>query len=305
LDLSGRSLGLLNEHSHPIMNAAISPDGLRLATFDAAGKGVLWNVDEGTRIMHLPGHSGIVPIIRFSGSGKQLLTSGSDSLIHIWDLISKTETKLTFEPGVISAEWSPDESQLLVVTGDVGNALKGNVRPAGQVAPSAAFLVELRTGVKTNLKTDSIPKFGRFRPNGKHFVLLSRDKKASLWNTATGLVDTKFNPNRRDIDDFAFSPDGQDLLVMHDDELSLWDLDVGDEIVRIPTVEWSAIGHLSQETQLAWNPFSPDGQWILSAHPQLGKWPRDPLKEALNQVPRPLTDAEKQRFSVNLIAERQ
>ena len=300
-DLSGRRLSPPLKHEHPIVNAAISPEGLRLATFDTAGQGMLWNVENGQSIMNLPGHTGMVPLIRFSGSGKQLLTSGSDSTIHIWDLISKTETQLTFNPGVISAEWSPDESRLLVVTGEVENSLKDKSRPTGPPLPSAALLLELRTGAKTNLEADGMPQFGRFRPNGKQFAIVSNDRKVTLYDTATGQADTKFNPNRRPVDNIAFSPDGQDLLLMHDDELSLWDLDVGDEINRIPKADWSAIGQLLLQTAIDWNPFSPDGEWILSARPNLEKWPRDPLKEALKQVPRPLTDAENKQFSVNLI----
>lgn len=300
-DLSGRQLIPPLVHDHPIVNAAISPDGIRLATFDATGKGILWDLENGERIMEFPGHAGIVPNIRFSGSGKKLLTSGSDSTIHIWDLISRTETQLTFDPGVIGAEWSPDESQLLVVTGEVQYALKENSRLPGALLPSAAFLVELRTGAKTKVDAGSMPKFGRFRPNGEQFVIVSKDLKVTLYETTTGKAYTKFNPNRRPIFNIAFSPDGQDLLVMHDDELSLWDLDVGDEIVRISKAEWSAVGRSSLQTPIVWNPFSPDGQWILSAWLHLEMWPRVPLKEALKQVPRPLSDVERQRFSIDLI----
>ncbi len=302
-DLSGRQLIPPLVHDHPIVNAAISPDGIRLATFDATGAGILWDLENGERIMEFPGHAGIVPIIRFSGSGKQLLTSGSDSTIHIWDLISRTETQLNFEPGVIGAEWSPDDSQLLVVTGEVQNALKDKARPAESLLPSAAYLVELRSGARTKLNVESTPRFGCFRPILDQFAIVSEDRKVTLYDIATGKAATKFNPNRRPIFNVAFSPDGQDLLVMHDDELSLWDLDVGDEIIRISKTELFSGERSSLKTPSVWNPFSPDGQWILSSRLHLEMWPRDPLKEVLKQVPRPLTDAEKRRFSVDLIAE--
>jgi len=300
-DLSGRQVIPSLVHDHPIVNAAISPDGIRLATFDATGKGILWDLENGERIMEFPDHAGIVPIIRFAGSGKRLLTSGSDSNIHIWDLISRTETQLNFDSGVISAEWSPDESQLLVVTGDVLNATFDKAHPAGSLQLSAAMLVELRTGAKTKVETEGTPQFGRFRPSRDQFVIVSKDRKVTLYDTTTGNAVTTFNPNRRHVNNIAFSPDGQDLLVMHDDELSLWDLDVGDEIIGISKAEWSAVGRFSLETPIVWNPFSPDGQWILSSWLHLEMWPRDPLKEALKQVPRPLSHVEKQQFSIDLI----
>ncbi len=54
---------------------------------------------------------------------------------------------------------------------------------------------------------------------------------------------------------------------------------------------------------MVWNPFSPDGQWILSVGPELEIWPRDPLTEAIGRVPRTLSDVEKRRFSLDLVAE--
>lgn len=300
-DHSGRQLMPPLIHDHAVVNAAISPDGIRLATFDATGKGILWDVENGEKIMEFPGHAGIVPIIRFSGSGKRLLTSGSDSIIHIWDLISRTETQLTFEPGVISAEWSPDENRLLVLTGEVQNALKDKARPAGPLLPAATWLVELRTGTRSMVDAESLPHYGQFRPNGEQFAVISKVGKVTLYETTTGKAVTNFNPNRRPVSNIAFSPDGLDLLVMHNDELSLWDLDVGDEIVRISKADWSAVGSSLIRTPGVWNPFSPDGQWILSAWQHLEMWPRDPLKEALKQVPRQLSDVERQRFQVDLV----
>lgn len=133
------------------------------------------------------------------------------------------------------------------------------------------------------------------------FAVISKVGKVTLYETTTGKAVTNFNPNRRPVSNIAFSPDGLDLLVMHNDELSLWDLDVGDEIVRISKADWSAVGSSLIRTPGVWNPFSPDGQWILSAWQHLEMWPRDPLKEALKQVPRQLSDVERQRFQVDLV----
>ena len=47
-----------------------------------------------------------------------------------------------------------------------------------------------------------------------------------------------------------------------------------------------------------WKPFSPDGRWIVSATPQLRKWPRNPLLYSRSRVPRPLTDLEKRQFTI-------
>ena len=297
-DLSGRLLHRLEGHLHPVIHANVSPDGLRLATFDEGGLGRLWNIADGTQIMELPGHTGAVHSVHFSSSGKLLVTASSGSGIRIWDLIARTEKTMAMEGDVLQVELSPDEAQLMVVSGKAP-IQSGNM--ITQFSGGKAMLVSRETGVKTPLSFEGTPTSGRFSPDGKLVAVLSREGAVKLFNSTNGQTIEAFNPNRRTIYNMAYSPDGRSLLVHHDRELSLWDLQDYTELLRTPAMSHTdIIGSLQTLNQ--WKPFSPDGNWIISATHTLQKWPRNPLIETIKRIPRPLTEDEKNRFSVNLLS---
>ena len=297
-DLSGRFLHRLEGHLHPVIHASISPDGLKLATFDEGGLGRLWNIEDGTQIMELPGHTGAVHSVQFSTSGKLLVTAGSASGIHIWDLIARTEKTTAIDGDALQVELSPDEAQLMVVSGKApvqsGNRIT-------QFSGGQAVLINRQTGEKKSLPIEGTPKSGCFSPDGKLVAVLSMEGYVRLFNTTDGQVIEAVNPNRRTIYYMAYSPDGKSLLVHHDRELSLWDLQNYTEILRTPAMSYTKIVD-SSHTLTQWKPFSPDGDWIFSATHILQKWPRNPLTETIKRIPRPLTEDETKRFSVNLLS---
>lgn len=297
-DFSGRFLHRLEGHLHPVIHANVSPDGLRLATFDEGGLGRLWNIEDGTQIMELPGHTGAVHSVQFSTSGKLLVTASSGSGIRIWDLIARTEKTMAMEGDVLQVELSPDETQVMVVSGKApiqsGNTI--TQFPGGQT-----LLINLQGAEKKLLPFEGTPKAGHFSPDGKLVTVLSQEGTVKLFNTTNGRTIEAFNPNRRTIYNMAYSPDGKSLLVHHDRELSLWDLQNRTELLRTPAMSYTEIIRSSQ-TLNQWKPFSPDGDWIFSATHTLQKWPRDPLTETIKRIPRPLTEDETKRFSVNLLS---
>jgi WD40 repeat protein len=170
-----------------------------------------------------------------------------------------------------------------------------------QFSGGKAMLVSRETGVKTPLSFEGTPTSGRFSPDGKLVAVLSREGAVKLFNSKDGQTIEAFNPNRRTIYNMAYSPDGKSLLVHHDLELSLWDLQNRTELLRTPAMSHTdIIGSLQTLNQ--WKPFSPDGNWIISATHTLQKWPRNPLIDTIKRIPRPLTEDEKNRFSVNLLS---
>ncbi len=297
-DLSGRFLHRLEGHLHPVIQADISSDGSTLATFDESGLGRLWNIQDGRQIIELPGHQGPVHSTQFSRSGKLLVTASFASGIHIWDLITRMEKSITIEGDALQVELSPDEGQLIVISGKApiqsGNSIT-------RFSGSQAVLIHRQTGEKKLLTIEGTPKYGRFSPDGRLLTIATREGVVKLFNTAKGKAVESFNPNRRRIHNTAYSPDGKELLVQHDGEVSLWDLVDNTELLRAPGITQSEI---NDSLQLAhrWSPFSPDGQWIVSSSQTLKKWPRNPLIEAIKRTPRPLTDDEKKRFSINLLS---
>lgn len=298
-DATGRMLGRMQEHQHPITHADISADGLRLATVDDSGSGILWDLQSRTRIEELPVCSDRLSELSFSPTGKLLLRAFQVDGILIRDLISRTDKQLKLDAEIRSVQWTADERQLLIVTGEHRQS-STHTRQQKSSSGSDVFLLDVESQQRTTLKVQGDPVLACLRPGGQHAAVVSEDGRVTLCETATGESVATFNPNRRHVYDAAFSPDGVDLLVVHDDELSLWDLEQRREIMRLPNMDQRRFAPVSLQTNSDWHPFSPDGRWLFSATETLQRWPRDPLAEALSQTPRPLTIAEQNQFAVGL-----
>lgn len=85
----GKTLGEFSAHTQRIRHLAFSPDGALLATCGDDRRVVISRTN-GQQVMELPRHGGKVMTVVFCGS-ELLAAGGSDNLIHVWDLNTKTE----------------------------------------------------------------------------------------------------------------------------------------------------------------------------------------------------------------------
>jgi WD40 repeat protein len=65
---------------------AFSPDGRRLATWDASENVIIWDVSQGVPTETFEGHAGDAGVHVFSPDGRTLYTAGDDSRVIIWDV---------------------------------------------------------------------------------------------------------------------------------------------------------------------------------------------------------------------------
>ncbi len=96
---SGKQIALLEEHKHPVMGVAVSPDGSRLVssaysssstnglfttTTATRGQVLIWDVEKQSVITELEDITGATFALAISPDGTILLTGGQDKSIRIW-----------------------------------------------------------------------------------------------------------------------------------------------------------------------------------------------------------------------------
>src|SRR5262249_44382040 len=103
-----------------------SPDGKILVSGTADNLVRLWDVDKGTLLRTLEGHTNKVCCLAFSRDGKSLASGGHDGQVPIWNVETAAKVRELTLPGqgARSVEFSPDGKQLL--TG--GNPGEGTVK---------------------------------------------------------------------------------------------------------------------------------------------------------------------------------
>ena len=98
----GTVVGEFSAHSQRIRDLAFSPDGTLLATCGDDRRVVISRVN-GQNVLELPRQGAKVMTLVFCGP-EQIATGGSDNLIHIWDINTKTQpAELAGHTGTIAA----------------------------------------------------------------------------------------------------------------------------------------------------------------------------------------------------------
>ena len=202
---------------------ALSPDNSQLAV--AAGIGVwLYNVQTGTEIALLTGHTDRVNSVVYSPDG-QTLASGSYREIRLWNP-STQEHKTTFvHQGLNSLAYSPDGQTLALA------------RWRG------VDLLDAQTGErKLSLSghTDVVRSLA-FSSDGEKLASASEwgeEKAVLLWNARTGKLLRKLTGYDHGIHTLVFSPDGNTLVGgARDGTFRVWDPNTGQNTTTIR--EWS------------------------------------------------------------------
>lgn len=216
-------------HEGAIRVVSFSPDGQTVASagFDRVVR--LRGLD-GSSVRTLEGHEGEIWALAFSPDGLTLATSGEDAVIKIWDLASGDlhEDLTEHSWAVLSMTFSPDGRTL--ASGGDDERVRLWDTSEWEVLRVLAGGSECVYGVA-------------FSPDGRRLVSGSRDKKAlgealqyrwdyagpflgvtgRLWDTETGDLLQTFSTHRNDVNDVAYSFDGQWIaLAGADSDVSVW-----------------------------------------------------------------------------------
>ncbi|WP_026732865.1 nSTAND1 domain-containing NTPase [Fischerella sp. PCC 9605] len=176
--------------------------------------------------------------VSFSPDGKQLATSGDDSIVRVWNMQGQVMTKLQgHTDSVRSIVFSPD-GQLLASAGDDSIVRVWNMQ--GQL------LAELK-GHQGSVRSVS------FSPNNLLMASAGDDSIVRIWNMRGQLM-TQLQGHKGSIKSVSFSPDSQ-LIASGGD----------DQIVRVWNLQTQQVkelkGHQKPITGVS---FSPDGQRLAS-----------------------------------------
>lgn len=271
---TGQILATFDHKNHPVLAAAISPDGKILATGSEDPEGFikLWDLET-----HLPisrkfedpsqsapfdrGHTEGVLSIRFSKDGQRLLSSSYDKTARLWNLQTGRQLRRFWGHNwwVWDANFSSDERRIVTASQD-GTAVIWSVETGEKGAPFTGHQGPIYSA--------------HFSPDPKstHVVTSGYDRKILLWRPedivpfdfskiVTGQKMqappyVEFEGHQESVQSAEFSQDGSMIIsASHDNTVKLWDVET---VKAIKTFR----GHDSwvQAATLL-----NDGKWILSA----------------------------------------
>jgi WD40 repeat protein len=285
----GRGGKVLRLGSAQVLDVDVTKAGDQLVAVGAEGRAALWDLREEARMPKprvLPGHPGLVTATAFDPRGRFVATGGETGEIRLFSLATTdpARTLAGHEASVNALAFTPDGERLLSVGSDrtvrswpvdggeprVWTAHGDEVHVLA-VSPRGdfAFTGGLdRTVIRWDLQGDEAPVqlIGHeaevldivVAPDGRRVATASADRRARLFDVATGKLAYVLRRHDEPVAALAFGTRDKLATGGHDRSILLWDLASAhpDEAPRV-------LGHHEQSvTALA---FTPDGSILASA----------------------------------------
>ncbi|MBV9211667.1 MAG: caspase family protein [Acidobacteria bacterium] len=255
-----QELYVQSNHSDVVRAVAVSPNGQLAASGSRDGTVRLWDVQKGTVVRTLGGHSGIVHSLLFFSD--RVLLSGSTREIKSWDVLTgKLLRDIPSNRTVTSLALSADGKLLAFAAIDRVIVLDLAERKSK----------ELRVVEGEHVAE---PYRVAFRPTttGDPMLAATFDNTVVLWNARTGeKLDTLEHFATAEMKSVAFSPDGKLLATGGTDFWYLWDVEKRERLFRGKSVPYGLA-------------FSPDGKTIATSNMEMNieVWNVSDGKEALH-----------------------
>jgi WD40 repeat protein len=288
LDTDGyQTIRVLRPDAGQVKSIAFSPDGTLLAMAAGTHEALVLDVATGEVVNRLRGHEGVVNAVAFSPLGTEIATA-ADGTARAWDLSDGNSVVFAHKGGaMLSVAYSPDGTRLATGSADgtvgiwddparvtlarnlfdvsaVAFSPDGTLLAAGQFMGITSLLDAASGAERAGLPLSSGSVVDlTFSPDGRLLAGARDSAGACVWDVATQqIVRTQSNLVVHGI---AFTPDGTELAIASDAQLSILNLANGaTTIVRKSKRRWAQVEFMNDGSVRSTFEGEPSCDWDLA-----------------------------------------
>jgi RNA polymerase sigma factor (sigma-70 family) len=245
---TGKEIRTFNQHQAAAVSAAVSPDGVLVASVDKANMLFFWEAPTGkVRNTRRIGNNATVT---FAADGKRFATideNGQACLVDSATLQTLRVFDANVGPKTTKAHVALSSDEKTVVASDTANNI---------------LIVDTQSGnLRRSIGHPGLIECLALSPDGTILATAGQDHSTRLWDAATGKLMRQLVGHQAAVKSVAWSPDGKTLATASPDKTTrLWDAATGKETKRLDHPH-AAAGVQSNFQGVA---ISPDGNMVAS-----------------------------------------
>ena len=220
----------------PLVAAAFSPDGGRVALLRKTGLLEQWSVSAAPVWLENSQTTADIAALRWRIANQLWLVQAESKPIEVWDItqpwnlasrLGDGKNGEIFPDRVTAVTFDPSGTQLL--TGSGVPSRNGGWK-LWDISNAASPVVVLDSA---EAHSDTVSDFA-FSPDGERFASSATDRMVKVWNTRSGELEHTFEGHSGHVLSVDWSPDGRTLASGSGDrQVKLWDIESGEQKSKV------------------------------------------------------------------------
>lgn len=209
-----------------LIHLDVSPNGKNFASGSDYSHNVkIWNIETGTLVNELEGHTDTILSITYSPDGRYIASGSRDGTVRLWCALTGKEIKKFFghKYGTVVSAFSTNGKFLFA-------------DPFSSNDGETSKIWDIETGKE--VVVDGLGCFLRYNESKSLCCFRGENSTVRIYDTLTGKIVSILRGHADFVDSVSYSPDDKYVATSDGEAIRIWEIKTGREIKKLNTCTW-------------------------------------------------------------------